>query len=557
MANSVNNSASEANAPKKADLILKAVNEISSKQDALSQRTARIEARLSGVDELKNNSQELPSDRIDEICATLKNEYAAIRTEMKYLAAQSEQIFLALSENIANLSAQVAAISVPAAKEGAAQPVDIDYDLLAQKVAELLPMPESLSPDYIASKVAEQIVLPSSAVSELDEEEFADKVAIKVGALRSEDFDIIVDDDGCASISKELADKLDYDIIAASIAEKLRSALDLASAEPDYDEMASRISEKLTVSSVNEDAIADKTAAALSNYMPEIDPDDIADKVAEQVISAIPAVDNDSVVNGVSEKLIASQADHDYNIVIDEEGLQTITERVYEKVCERTDVRFDGVDGGIRDIKAMLVAGAIAGAASESEREEQDEEALVTVSAIIDEEEAAEEVQGGVDFANMMKYNRSFMARIIQGSDEQKNYYGSVKNALLSYKKVNSNIAWGAERFHKGRETVARLKIRGKTLCLYLALDPAEYSTSVYHHTDVSDNKSLSGTPMAVKIKSPRGLKKAIRLIDEMLQKRGGIKTAVAERDYAAMYPYETIEELIEDGLVKDVSKNK
>ena len=136
-------------------------------------------------------------------------------------------------------------------------------------------------------------------------------------------------------------------------------------------------------------------------------------------------------------------------------------------------------------------------------------------------------------------------------------YYGRVKTALLSYKKVNSNVAWGSERFNKGRETIARFKIRGKTLCLYLALDPNEFAVSVYHQVDVSDNKSMHGTPMMVKIKSPLGVKKAIRLIDEMLARRNGEKHNIAERDYAAMYPYETMEELIDDGLVKDVSNNK
>ena len=60
---------------------------------------------------------------------------------------------------------------------------------------------------------------------------------------------------------------------------------------------------------------------------------------------------------------------------------------------------------------------------------------------------------------------------------------------------------------------------------------------------------------MMVKIKSPLGVKKAVRLIDEMLEARDGVKRNVPTRDYAAMYPYESIEELIEDGLVKDVKK--
>ncbi len=39
-------------------------------------------------------------------------------------------------------------------------PAEIDYDKLAEKVAEMLSVREALSPDLIASKVAEQIVLP-------------------------------------------------------------------------------------------------------------------------------------------------------------------------------------------------------------------------------------------------------------------------------------------------------------------------------------------------------------------------------------------------------------
>ncbi|MCD7729204.1 MAG: hypothetical protein LUI60_04755 [Clostridia bacterium] len=221
---------------------------------------------------------------------------------------------------------------------------------------------------------------------------------------------------------------------------------------------------------------------------------------------------------------------------------------------------------------------------AEAEETEDADEELITVSDLVDEDELdgddsiadlLEDVNeqpaegeivpdgiegisnGGVDFANMMKYNRSFIARIIQSNDDVKRYYGQVKNAMLAYKKVNSSIAWGAERFNKGRETIAKFKIRGKTLCLYLNLDSNEYKTSVYHHVDVTNNKSMRGTPMMVKIKSPLGVKKAIRLIDEMLAKRNGEKRVIQERDYAAMYPYETIEELIEDGLVKDVSKNK
>lgn len=556
----------------------------------------------------------------------------------------------------------------------------IDEGALAEDIASRLNV--SLSDELIAAAVVKNLA------GAIDSDEIADCVAKKVGSISPEEFEINVDDDGCDSLAKCIEGKLDYEHIASAVAEKLAPALISANErEIDAEELATKLNEKLAVS-VNEDVLAEKAAAVLSNYLPEVDAVDIADKVVAGIIPVLPAapnVDSAEIASQVAEKLVEDQENSDYDIVIDEEGLKRITDSVseeikgeysarfdklegdiaelkaglipdveedidYDNIPEYTEedaepdvpalvkgyeerfdklegdiasvkedsaVRFDRMDGNftsareeraarfdrvekdIAEIKKMLLGGAVVAAgiaaadacAEQEEQQPEDEnEELVTVSDLVDEsaeepaegeeapadevmeeivedidespvdeeimsEDMTDDISAGVDFANMMKYNRSFIARIIQGSDEQKNYYGKVKTALLSYKKVNSNIAWGAERFNKGRETIARFKIRGKTLCLYLALDPNEFATSVYHHADVSDNKSMHGTPMMVKIKSPLGVKKAIRLIDEMLSRRGGIKREIAERDYAAMYPYESMEELIEDGLVKDVSK--
>lgn len=641
-----------------------------------------------------------------------------------YAVAKSIYVPRAVAEEIDydDLASKIAErMPVPEYVAPVAQ-TEVDYDLIAAKVSEVVNS-EPVSCDYIAARVAEQIVLPapgavetapeidldelSSKIAEkinlpvaeaapaaaeenssyriaevdgeqvagevvarlsstiadtLDTDEIADRIAKRVGSISPEEFEITVDDDGCDSLAKAIEDKLDYDALAAKVAERIAPAYALDAAENiDSEELATAISDKLTVSAaVNEDALAEKAAAILSNYMPEVDNADIADKVIAGIIPAIPAsavidndriaetisakvsedldyeliaegvasrvtvaVDGDAIADSVSAKILENQTDSDYDIVIDDEGVAVITDHInegvreeiaklgeekYEKVegeiaavKEEYSARFDKIDGEIEKLKGLLLAGAAvvaaandetaaASALAEETEEEESEEQLVTVSDVVGgeieengeaEEQPADEVieeivtdideapsdgeimpdgmeeesEGGVDFANMMKYNRSFIARIIQGTDEQKNYYGQVKTALLSYKKVNSNIAWGAERFNKGRETIARFKIRGKTLCLYLALDPKEFEYSVYHQVDVSDNKSMHGTPMMVKIKSPRGVKKAVRLIDAMLAKRDGVKRTVAERDYAAMYPYETIDELIEDGLVKDVSK--
>lgn len=691
----------------KADVILQRQAELSEKLDkllasggadgAVGEKVAKETAYIS-----KQNSS---------ILDKLLEENAQLRKEINYVAAQCENIFVKLSGMISSLEEKVMKYAVGYGKpaEDGEQPAGVDYDELAERladkfaekelissldyediakrVADCIPQ-EVVSADYIASKVAEQIVIPPAVIGDgeaaslelapvhIDSDALADEIARKVSAISPNDFDIIVDDEGCRSLAEAVAEHFDYAEIAKNLAEKsAEEELAAADAEGEYintDELAQLVSEKLAASGVNEDAIADKTAAALSNVMPEVDGDDIADKVAAAVLASIPAteIDYDAIVNGVADKLSQQGAaveeatsaetlpDDDFDIVIDDDGLKKITEDISSKVAESTgkqlaeikdeidevralikneesaeepaakdideinrkvdeltaridelltpDDEFDygegdedeladiknqitEINGRLDEIKAMLAGGAVV-AASRGEQSapeaEQPEEGLVTVSDIVDESEVGEEpadevlenifddveehtaegeaqpdgmlgIEGGVDFANMMKYNRSFIARIIQSSDDVKRYYGQIKNAMLAYKKVNSSVAWGAERFNKGRETIAKLKIRGKTLCLYLNLDPNEYKTSVYHHVDVSDNKSMHGTPMMVKIKSPLGVKKAIRLIDDMLAKRNGEKRRVQERDYAAMYPYETIEELIEDGLVKDVSNNK
>ena len=480
---------------------------------------------------------------------------------------------------------------IPAGESGEPVAVEIDYDTLADKVADRIiteKPAEASAPeidyDALADKVAERIpasepaqpVEAAPAEIHIDEESLAEKIALKVSAAnKNDDIDIVIDDEGCESLSQAISAKIDYDTIAAAISERLSVALGVGEEEeePDYDELAALIGEKIHIPTVSEDVIADKAAAVLSNYLPDIDTDEIADKVANQVLSALSKTE---------EEPEALQIELDYD---------ALAEKLASSLSEdnHTDERLDSIDKNIVEIKTLLENGVqvteLAPAAAEQISDDESEE-LVKVSDIVpqddgpsdeptyeeedvrdpktvpsgDEENSVigdefSETSGGVDFLNMMKYNRSFIARIIQGTDDQKEYYGRIKNALLSYKKVNSNIAWGAERFHKGRETIARLKIRGKTLILYLALDPAEVPYSVYHHKDVSDNKSLHGTPLAVKVMSPLGVKKAIRLIDAMLEKRDGIKRPIPERDYADMYPYESIEELIADGLVQDVRK--
>ena len=149
-----------------------------------------------------------------------------------------------------------------------------------------------------------------------------------------------------------------------------------------------------------------------------------------------------------------------------------------------------------------------------------------------------------------VKYNRSFTAKIIQADDKLKNYYGEIKNELLRYK-VKSRTSWRYEAFKKGRKLIARISMRGKTLSLYLALDPKAYDGTKYKIDDVSSVANNAAVPALYKIKNDRRCKYSKDLISAVMAENGLEAGENPMEDYCAKYPYEELEPLIERKLVK------
>ncbi len=152
----------------------------------------------------------------------------------------------------------------------------------------------------------------------------------------------------------------------------------------------------------------------------------------------------------------------------------------------------------------------------------------------------------------IIKYSKSFQAKLIQSDGETKNYYSRIKNCLLSYGGVKSRISWKWEAFRIGRKTVAKLRMRGKTLSVALALDPARYEDTKYIVESLADVKSYAETPCLYKIKNDRRLKCCAELIDVVMAENGlTAGLAMQDEDYAAQFPFETTEALIERKLIK------
>ncbi len=150
----------------------------------------------------------------------------------------------------------------------------------------------------------------------------------------------------------------------------------------------------------------------------------------------------------------------------------------------------------------------------------------------------------------VLRYDKSFTARLIQSSDEIKNWYTLLKNELLSYKKVKDRMSWKKESYRLGKEPVAKFGFRGNTLCLFLALNPADYEgESRYKVEDVSTNKSFEDTPCMYRIKNDMREKRAVELIAAVMEKLGAERYDRLAEDY--YLPYEGIYELVNKGLAK------
>ena len=100
-----------------------------------------------------------------------------------------------------------------------------------------------------------------------------------------------------------------------------------------------------------------------------------------------------------------------------------------------------------------------------------------------------------------------------------------------------------------GRFQCAKLNIKGRTLSLYLALDPKAYNAGKYHFSDVSENGKFDKVPMLLKVRSDRALKYAVELIEELMKTQSIEAGEPQNVDYHM--PYETNEALAERDLVK------
>ncbi len=376
------------------------------------------------------------------------------------------------------------------------------------------------------------------------------------------------------SANIESSAKVDYEKVAGDTAAKVVESLPYQ--EPvDYNRI-----EEMIANAVAKAVSVDAIAESVVNKMAAPELDEIAEAVADKVI--IPEVDYDKLADVVLDKLAARGMSAD--IVLDDEGITKIADSVAGKVPTTDSVDYDHIANIVEEKLAnislvceyvpaeeAIPATPVVEEPVEEPAEEVVETPVAPVQAQEEDDDFAiaalagyqEDSDGQLIDAEtglVIRLKRSFTAKMKQSEERIKVYYSDIKNALTSYKKINSNVSWHGDRFNYGRDTIAKIGVNGKTLCFYLALDPndPELKNTVYHQKDVGAQKAYENTPFLVKVKSDAAAKKALRLVGILADKLGAEPDeSFEEVDYVAEFAYASTKRLFEDGDIKATKEKK
>ena len=124
-----------------------------------------------------------------------------------------------------------------------------------------------------------------------------------------------------------------------------------------------------------------------------------------------------------------------------------------------------------------------------------------------------------IDNNKPQKKKTSFAQKILSLKEEVQNYFNSIHNELISYKKVHERVSFRGISYRYGKNLLAKMTVRGKTLKLHLALNVNEFNYNSFYQTDLSNVKAYEQVPFTVKVKSARGQKNAIKLVEALMAK--------------------------------------
>jgi hypothetical protein len=128
-----------------------------------------------------------------------------------------------------------------------------------------------------------------------------------------------------------------------------------------------------------------------------------------------------------------------------------------------------------------------------------------------------------------------FYERMAMASPSLRAQYEELKNYLLSYR-VKSRLSNAGDMFRLHKEEYAKISIAGKSLKLHLALDPKPYEDTPIPVDDASDKKIYKNIPLVFKVKSNLSVKRARKLIDDLMLQKGQPQKSIPNVAWAQQF---------------------
>ena len=176
-----------------------------------------------------------------------------------------------------------------------------------------------------------------------------------------------------------------------------------------------------------------------------------------------------------------------------------------EKVCPPQPEQPAPVVAPVEEVKEEVVEQPEEVVEPEPEKVEEDKGLVIT--AIDDDGEERESIK-----------TTPFCEKMLYIDKKTQEFFNVLNNEFISLRKINDRVSAKGVSYRLGRELVAKITLRGKTLKLHLALPVADYPANVYFQKDMSDVKAYAEVPFTVMFKSDRALKNALKLISALCE---------------------------------------
>ncbi len=202
-----------------------------------------------------------------------------------------------------------------------------------------------------------------------------------------------------------------------------------------------------------------------------------------------------------------------------------------------------------KDIEETAVVNDVNIENSEIDSDENNEEVyskenLQEVSEDIFNDEDIYNIDGIIVEEDTIETSQHFVDKMKLATKDIQDIYNEIRNEIMSYKDVKGRCSSACDTFRLNGDIIAKFLLIGKTIKLYLALNPEDPNLpqNIYHQKNESKKKAYKDTPFMVKLQSGLSIRKAKKLIAYMFDELDVVKNPRYEEvDYVESLERQTV----------------